>query len=410
MDNVTHTLIGALVGETAARHARPLASDRAANARRTLFLSVAIVGSSLPDVDLFYTWWSDNKLDYLLEHRGHTHTVVGALVLSLMMLAITAAVLRWRRIDLPARDKAWLAGLALLAPQLHIAMDAFNAYGVHPWWPFDNRWRYGDAVFIVEPLFWAAAAPLAFLFRSYVARGFVLLALAGAVYLAVVTRIVALASIAGYCLLAIAMLACGRYATPKAALAAGIAVWLTTTLVFTISGREAHARVDAYASEHLARWTTRDRVLSPLPMNPFCWELILIQTQGDSYALRRAIVSTAPAQLLSVQCPASSMDRAITAPLRAVELPDAPYLRWYGELVESRARLRRVVEDSCEAAALMRFARAPWYAMEHAGTLVGDLRYDREPDLGFAELDLASRPRCPAYVPPWVPPRSDVLQ
>jgi inner membrane protein len=410
LDNVTHTLIGALVGETAARHARPLASDREANARRTLFLSVTVVGSSLPDVDLFYTWWSDNKLDYLLEHRGHTHTVIGALVLSVAMLVVTAIVLRWRRIDLPALDKSWLVGLALLAPQLHIAMDALNVYGVHPWWPFDNRWRYGDAVFIVEPLFWAAAAPLAFLFRTYAARGSVVVALAGGVYLAVVTRVVAPASIAGYCLLVLAMLACGRYARPKAALVAGIAVWLTTTLVFTISGREAHARVDVYASQHLARWTTRDRVLSPLPMNPFCWELILIQTQGDSYALRRAIVSTAPAQLLTLQCPESSMNRAVTAPLRAVELPDAPYLRWHGELVESRERLRRIVEDSCEAAALLRFARAPWYAKGNAGTLVGDLRFDREPGLGFAELDLTSRPRCPAYVPPWVPPRSDILQ
>ena len=45
MDNVTHTLIGALIGEGAARMAPPAASERAAALRRTLFLGVMIVGS-----------------------------------------------------------------------------------------------------------------------------------------------------------------------------------------------------------------------------------------------------------------------------------------------------------------------------------------------------------------------------
>jgi len=37
---------------------------------------------------------------------------------------------------------------------LHIAFDAFNNYGVHPFAPFEDRWFYGDAVFIIDPWLW----------------------------------------------------------------------------------------------------------------------------------------------------------------------------------------------------------------------------------------------------------------
>lgn len=405
MDNVTHTLIGALLGETADRLAPRAASGAQGSARRTLFLSLMVIGSNLPDSDLLYSWWSDNKLDYLLEHRGHTHTVIGALIASALMLVVCEVWRRWRGIELSARERGWLVGLAILAPLLHIAMDAFNTYGVHPWWPFDNRWRYGDAVFIVEPLFWAAAASLVFLLRSVAARGFVLLSLVAAVYLAVVTQIVAAASIVLFGVLAVAMLGCGRYARPLVALGAGIGVWLVTTGVFIVESRVAHARVDGYAATHWDYWTTLDRVLTPMPMNPFCWQLILIQSDGREYALRRAIVSTAPASLLRFECPTRDMTREITAPLRAVDAPDAPYLHWRGQIMASRERLRALAASSCAVEALMRFARAPWFTSR----VVGDLRYDREPGLGFAEVDLTRPPRCPAYEPPWVPPRTDLL-
>ena len=61
MDNVTHTLIGALIGEGAARTAPPAANERAAALRRTLFLSVMIVGSNWPDSDLIYSLGDNSK-------------------------------------------------------------------------------------------------------------------------------------------------------------------------------------------------------------------------------------------------------------------------------------------------------------------------------------------------------------
>jgi inner membrane protein len=410
LDNVTHTLIGALLGESAARFAPTAGNERQTRLRRGMFLAVAIVGSNFPDADLLFTLGSNGKLAYLLEHRGHTHTVVGALLISLAMLGACALWRRWRNVPLSTRDRGWLVALALLAPLLHIAMDALNTYGVHPWWPFDNRWFYGDAVFIVEPLFWAAAAPLVFLFRSYVARALVALALVAGLYLAFVTGIVVSGSIAFYCLLVVAMLALGRYAAPAVALATAIGVCVLTTAVFAVASREAAGRVDGYAAQYLHDWTIVDRVLTPLPMNPFCWELILIESNERDYALRRAIVSLAPSRMASLQCPMRSMMGAITAPLRRVAAPDTAVLHWQGEMILSRDALRDLARTSCEAAALLRFARAPWYAERGDERVIGDLRYDREPGLGFAEIDLAHPARCPGYVPPRVPPRSDLLR
>lgn len=405
MDNITHTLIGALIGEGAAHTAPPATNEPAAAVRRTLFLAVMIVGSNLPDSDLVYSFGENGKLSYLLEHRGHTHTVAGAILGSAVMLAACALLLRLRSLRLSSRDWIWLSALALGAPLLHVAMDALNTYGVHPWWPIDNRWFYGDSVFIVEPLFWASAASLALLFRSFVARGLVVLCLLLAIYLALTTGIVAGESIAAFCLLALTMLVVGRYAKPRIAIFTALGTCAVISAVFVVAHRVANARVDSDGASRLTGWRTLDRVLTPLPMNPLCWEVILVQERGDRYALRRALASLAP----NVRCPTRSMDRPVTAPLEKVELPDTPYLRWHGQFTGSREQLRELAANSCEVAALLRFARAPWFH-ESEPRIAGDLRYDREPEPGFAEIVLARPPRCPAYVPPWVPPRADLLR
>ena len=70
-----------------------------------------------------------------------------------------------------------LAASIALGFALHLAMDFTNSYGVHPWYPFDGRWVYGDMVFIIEPLFWVAiGVPMALIMRWRTARW---LALAG---------------------------------------------------------------------------------------------------------------------------------------------------------------------------------------------------------------------------------------
>ena len=36
-----------------------------------------------------------------------------------------------------------------LGAVLHIFVDSWNSYGVHPFWPISSRWIYGDFVFIL---------------------------------------------------------------------------------------------------------------------------------------------------------------------------------------------------------------------------------------------------------------------
>jgi len=124
MDNLTHTLIGALLGETIARTAQPDARGLPADMRRDLLVAAAAIGSNLPDVDVLYSFFG-GKVNYLLQHRGHSHTIVGVLLLAAAALGIARWQLAKRDRQPCSRDLAWLAGILVITPLLHIAMDYF---------------------------------------------------------------------------------------------------------------------------------------------------------------------------------------------------------------------------------------------------------------------------------------------
>jgi inner membrane protein len=161
VDNLTHTVIGLVAGETLARATR--------SARRGSLLVIGMIGGNLPDSDLLVSY-GGGKLGYLLQHRGYTHTLIGCLVLALLLYAAVALIHRVRGDPLSRREHAVMAAFAVFAVLLHLGMDALNNYGVHPFWPFDDRWFYGDVLFIIEPSFWIAAAPLILLQRTLAAR------------------------------------------------------------------------------------------------------------------------------------------------------------------------------------------------------------------------------------------------
>jgi inner membrane protein len=99
-----------------------------------------------------------------------------------------------------------------------------------------------------------------------------------------------------------------------------------------------------------------------------------------------------------------------TAPLAATAVAGAADWHWRGELRMRRAELAALALRHCEVAAFLRFARVPFILRRERALVVGDLRYDREPQLGFAELELDEPPHaCPRAVPPWLPPRGELL-
>ncbi len=410
MDNVTHTLIGVLVGETAATIAKPSSEGLSREQRRSLFVTMMAVGSNLPDLDFLYSTVTGSKLDYLLHHRGHTHTFVVSILIAAVLWLACELWARRRDQRIARSDRIALIAIALLAPVLHIFMDMANNYGVHPWWPFDNRWIYGDSVFIVEPLLWAAAAPTLFMLRTRLARGIVTFVLLAGIALTFLTGLVPLPLAVLYTVLVAALVYAGRRLPARVALTLGIGVWIATTAGFVTASRLVGQRVDALAAAQFPRAHPVDRVLTPMPVNPICWEVILVQKEEGTLVLRRAMFSAAPAWIPAENCPGRGLDVPITAPLQRVAAEDTHKLKWHGEVRTRTNRLVNLWHENCRIDALMRFVRAPWLAVVEDRLVAGDLRYDRERGLGFAEIEVESESEpCPTLVPPWIPPRHDLL-
>jgi inner membrane protein len=410
LDNITHTLIGALVGETVARTTQSDPGGLPGEVRRNLLVATAAIGSNLPDIDVLYSFIGA-KVNYLLHHRGHTHTIVGALVLSAAAFAIARWLLTRRGSAPSTRDLTWLAGVFAVTSLLHVGMDFTNNYGVHPFWPLSNRWFYGDTIFIAEPLLWAACAPLALTFRSKLARSIVAAVLAMGIGLASFSGLVPLLPAVTLTVVIAAMLLLGFRTKSPTALAGGVALWFTVTATFAVCSHLAARRVDTLAAEFFPDARLADRVLTPMPANPLCWEVMLVQTQGDAVIVRRTMLALAPSLIPANRCLSRSLNIPSSAPLERVQVADSAELQWYGEIASRLDQLRRRVVADCEAAAAMRFIRVPWLATVGEDAVLGDLRYDREKELGFAEVALTDPPGpCPRWVPDWQPPRADLLR
>ncbi|MET0534403.1 MAG: hypothetical protein ABW171_09280, partial [Steroidobacter sp.] len=280
----------------------------------------------------------------------------------------------------------------------------------HPFWPLDNRWFYGDSIFIIEPLFWAACAPLAFLFRTTPARFIVWLVMVMAIGLVFFTGLVAIPIAAGYSLLVAAMLLVGWRTPPRVSLAAGITLWLGVTLMFVLVGHSAKSRIAEIAAQQFPDNKLLDRVVTPMPTNPWCWEIMLVQKEGDSAVIRRAMFAQSPSIFAADECLTRSLSMPLSAPLVDVPRENTPELKWYGQITSPLDQLRSVAKTNCEAAAALRFIRAPWLATVEDERVLGDLRYDREAELSFTEIAIDDSPNCPIFVPRWTPPRNDLLE
>lgn len=408
MDNLTHTLIGVLVGETAARTTTPDEKGLPWQQRRNLFVTMAGIASNVPDLDFLSSVVSGDKLEYLLEHRGYTHTVIGTLAMAAVVHVGCELWCRWRTWSLSARDRVQLATLILVALLLHVTMDLTNNYGVHPFWPVYNGWMYGDTIFIWEPLLWTAAAPLIFILRTTVARTLVAALIATAIAVCFTSGLVPVAFSVFMTALATAMAVTGRRAAPRVALFAGIGVWFAVTAIFGVSRHTTEAQVRSFVAAKLPGVTVLDYVLTPMPANPVCWDVMLPLVDDEHYIVRHGVWSLLPGLMPAAQCPGRYLFRDTTSVLSSLERENAPEVFWHGAMTMPRSELAQLARSHCEVAAFMQFARVPWALQREQSQIVGDLRYDREPELGFSEIEIGGIP-CPSSTPPWIPPRSDLL-
>lgn len=408
MDNVTHALVGFFVAELAVRERERRGQVCAHWARPAYFTSA--LANNLPDLDFAYAGITQGPLGYLLHHRGHTHT----LALAPLMAALTFGAGLWWLSRSPSStrsDRVWLGALALVGPVLHIAMDFSNNYGVHPFWPLDNRWVYGDAIFIVEPLFWAFMLP-ALLAQVRWRPGKIVLALllAATVTLPWVSGLVpALISALVVVAAVVASLVSWRLTAQRRGWFA-LAGCLAVLALFLVASRSARSRASAELVRRFPEAIVEDLALTPLPANPMCWSLLAIQTEGDRYIVRRGVVALLPSVLAAAECP-TRHHGATSAPLRPVPLQESGELELSGQFEAPLAELRGLFSEHCGVAALLRFTRAPYWKQDDGFLIAGDIRYDRSPALEFAELRLPREPgRCPRFVPSWRPPRAALLE
>ncbi|MCP9223037.1 metal-dependent hydrolase [Erythrobacter sp. LQ02-29] len=145
MDNLTHSLVGALLGQASLK-------------RRTgLAMPALIIGANLPDVDATCVIYGTESLAM---RRGLTHGPLALVMLPVVLATVLYAFDRWQARGgtrpegrLPVRF-GWLVALSFLACLTHPALDWLNVYGIRLLAPFSQRWFHGDTLFIVDWVLW----------------------------------------------------------------------------------------------------------------------------------------------------------------------------------------------------------------------------------------------------------------
>jgi inner membrane protein len=296
--------------------------------------------------------------------------------------------------------------MSMLGVMLHLSMDALNEYGVHPFWPWNNNWYYGDAVFIVEPTYWLAVAPILYGMRTRLARANLWLVLfAGCIAVLAFHRFMLWWW--SLPLAAVLLVLAGRRMQPGRAPLLGVALILAITAAFIAARGVANHRAGLLARQQFPDYQTLDVMLSPAPAHPFCWDTMLIQRAGDEYVARQGQLSLLGGS--DAGCARQTAGEGGTAPLREVAVPDSGGIHWLGEFSMSRTVLLQVAATNCDTLRVATFLRAPFATSTPEGWMLGDLRYDREPQAGFSEtLVRDDAPRRCARDVPWIPPRSDL--
>ncbi|CAN7554794.1 metal-dependent hydrolase [Pseudoduganella sp. LjRoot289] len=406
MDNLTHTVVGLGVGELVQRSLPAEPDEAGQRTRHRLLLTACGAASNFPDLDLFLTRLLPDPLGYLLNHRGHTHTLLYELPQALLLLALLWILWPKARALLRRSHQArlGLAAAVVLGLLLHIGMDFLNSYGVHPFYPFDARWFYGDMIFIVEPLFWVAfGVPLIMAVGAPWLRWPMLAALAGALCYFASRGYLGAVSLAALLVLG-AGLAALKNARRRSRSAMALALLLSVAFVAVQGVASGLGRQRVLAALQAADPQARvlDVAMTAFPAQPLCWVFVSVESKeaADSYRLRRGLLSLAPDWLPPQQCPSGLLD----PPPHGNAVPG---IELYAQAGGSLAELRRLRDGNCWFAAWLRFARMPALV----DGVASDMRFSTVPRGNFTTLDVAESAgrACPAGIPQWTPPRADLL-
>ena len=142
MDNITHTLAGGLIGQMGLK-------------RRSRFAFAAcLLGANAPDIDVFAP--IAFPVDGIEFHRGPLHGVFAWPFLAAAIVIILWLADRVKprgRDTLPFRPGPLFA-VAFLAVLTHPFLDWLTTYAIALFAPFNWHWYSGDAIFIIDWVYW----------------------------------------------------------------------------------------------------------------------------------------------------------------------------------------------------------------------------------------------------------------
>lgn len=352
----------------------------------------ATVASNLPDTDvLLRAIPGQTHFDYLIHHRGYTHT----LLLSLPFAFLLAwALQKWMKDPLSKRALTLISVGAVL---LHFFADYWNDYGIHPFSPFWNQWFYGDSVFIVEPYLWftllpmivsiLVAKPAKHVFRVIFALAFALLWASDAV--AVVPAIA----------LTITALFWSIYFYRPRTTWPAIVFCVAVIGTFFVNSHQVRDIVRAPLAQV---GQVLDVQSAPAPGNPFCWRSIAHVRNGDQNTI---VFSQVTLWSIPLSCKlARATPQTASFSAFTVETND-PRISWLGVHLFKQSEMDSLAERSCTFRRLLGFARFPFFKSTGPDQYIaGDLRYDREPGAGFSEVAFTLPADCQGKTSPWTPP------
>ena len=152
MDNLTHSLAGAVIGQLGLKK------------KTGLGMATLIIAANIPDIDAVATLLGG--VQHLAIRRGITHGPIAMLLLPILLTGIMIWFDGWqarrghkkwgRPTERRPIHKGWLLTLAYIGCLSHPALDWLNSYGIRLLEPFSAQWFYGDSIFIIDIWIWAA--------------------------------------------------------------------------------------------------------------------------------------------------------------------------------------------------------------------------------------------------------------
>jgi len=407
MDNLSHSVVGLAVGEFIHRSMSPEPNPEQQSVRKRLLLISCWLASNFPDLDLLLTHLLPAPLGYLLHHRGHTHTFLytlpQALLIWILIWLLWPTARRLLQDSTTARKSLALSlGCGL---GLHILMDYLNSYGVHPFYPYDSRWFFGDMIFIVEPLFWISfGVPMAMLIRRQWLKIIVIAGLMGSLIFFTAKEFLPWASLVLLITVAFVLIRIQYKADARDRSALILAAIISIGFVGVQNMASNRAKFEVAQSMKSKDSASRilDLAMTPFPTNPFCWSFVSIESNesAGTYRLRRGALSLAPTFMRVNECPAPFF--------QAVALTDATSAMVFSyEYVGDLKQLRELKQTNCHFEAWLRFVRAPLLNQTYAS----DLRFTASARGNFTtiNLDEFKDRECSRNIPKWDFPRADLL-